>query len=408
MLGIVFSRIKRVLSLDREIFAEARDDKNALVSGAVIVIIASIFISIGGLFESFFVPGIEERSGFFGTQGSGMLDIVILPIIALIMWPIITGYFHIFCKLVGGKATYTGFLRATALTYSPGVLAIIPFTGFLMYSIANLFFIYRAIREAHEFTRGNAIIVFIIAWIVLIFITFGIMITLINVWYEEGMVKLDELIADDDMDYFEIGSMYLFIPTAKKELEADYDLVVLVPLYVVNNGTGTMDMEIYFNVSSDSEGYIDRLLPGESFETTLWLWVPLPEECEEYHDLQIEVEKPKKWSKTLPDYIQVNRPPVPEIEFDCPKEAENKLKLKANITNTGCINGTFELDAFTNESYLVVNPYYVNVSAKSSKTIDVEIDIKELKDIKEITLAVESYEGFYTHKSCNVSISNEV
>ena len=106
-------------------------------------------------------------------------------------------------------------------------------------------------------------------------------------------------INDLNLDYFEIDDIYLFIPTAKKDLEADDDLIVRLDSYVVNNGTDDKDIEMNFSTSSDQSRYIDTLLPGELFEPTLWLWVPLPEECEEYHDLRIDVEKPKKWSKTL-------------------------------------------------------------------------------------------------------------
>jgi len=182
MMNIVFNRITRVLSLDREVFAEARDDKDALVSGAIIIIIASIFISIGGLLESFLVPGIEEKSISSGSLGFGLLDIVIFPVIALIAWPIISGYLHIFCKLAGGKADYTGFLRAMALPYAPGIFAIIPFLGYLIYSIANLVFTYRAIRVAHEFTQGKAIGVLLISLVGLIIIVFALIAILISMF----------------------------------------------------------------------------------------------------------------------------------------------------------------------------------------------------------------------------------
>ena len=178
MMNIVFNRMKRVLSSDREVFAEARDDKDALVSGAIIIIIASIFISIGGLLESFIVPGIGEESFRFGS-GFGLLDIVIFPIIALIAWPITTGYFHIFCKLAGGKADYTGFLRAMALPYAPGIFAIIPFLGILIYQIASLVFTYRAIRVAHEFTQGKAIGVLLISLVGVIIIVVALIAILI-------------------------------------------------------------------------------------------------------------------------------------------------------------------------------------------------------------------------------------
>jgi len=183
MMNIVFNRMKRVLSLDREVFAEARDDEDALVSGAIIIIIASICISIGGLLESFLVPGIgEESDSFFGSLGFGLLDIVIFPVLVLISWPIVTGYIHIFCKLAGGKANYTGFLKTMALSYTPGIIAIIPFFGLLIYEIASLVFTYRAIRVAHEFTHYKMIGVFLISFIGLIIIVLALMAILISMF----------------------------------------------------------------------------------------------------------------------------------------------------------------------------------------------------------------------------------
>ena len=219
MLGVVFNRMKKVLSLDREVFAEARDDKNALVSGAVIVIIASIFISIGGLLESFIVPGVRIVN--FGSLGFGLLDIIIFPIIMLITWPIIAGYFHIFCKIAGGKVSYTCFLRSMALTYSLGIFAIIPFSGFLIYSIANLLFTYKAIRMTHEFTQSKAIKVFLVSFTGLMLILFGLISTLMNMAPEEEITNFDKIIKED-------GKYYVIINGTKRSI-SDYQFVYAEP-----------------------------------------------------------------------------------------------------------------------------------------------------------------------------------
>ena len=134
------------------------------------------------MLESFLVPGLEEENIHFGSLEFGLLDIIIGPIIALIFWPILTGYFHIFCKLAGGKADYTGFLRAMALSYTPGIFGIIPFLGYLICSIAEVAFTYRAIRVAHEFTRGKAIGVVLISFVGLIIIGFGLTAILISMF----------------------------------------------------------------------------------------------------------------------------------------------------------------------------------------------------------------------------------
>ena len=100
MMSIVFNRIKRVLSLDREVFAEARDDKDALVSGAVIIIITSMFISIGALLESFLAPG-SARYGL----GFGLLDVIISPIYG---WPVLMYSKNGQCHIAWGYAERIG------------------------------------------------------------------------------------------------------------------------------------------------------------------------------------------------------------------------------------------------------------------------------------------------------------
>lgn len=174
-MNIVYNRLKRVITSDNTVFLEARDAKDGLKHGAIIVLIASICISIGGLLESFLVPGIGEKTNKYGSLGFGLWDIVITPITILIIWPILTGYLHIFCKLAGGKASYIGFLKTMALPIGCGIYAIIPFIGAMIYQFANLLYTFKAIREAHEFSNGKTIGIYIVALVGMVIIGLGVM-----------------------------------------------------------------------------------------------------------------------------------------------------------------------------------------------------------------------------------------
>lgn len=145
-----FKRIECVVKLDNAVFKEIRDDKDALKQAIVVLYLSAIIASIWGIIASF---------GIF---------LVVILIVAPIGWLIWTGILHIIAKILGGKASFKGYLKVTGYSEAPMALGIIPIIGQLIGCIWSLACMVVATREAHEISTGKAVVVVLLPLAILL------------------------------------------------------------------------------------------------------------------------------------------------------------------------------------------------------------------------------------------------
>ncbi len=110
-------RIKRAVSLDEKVYAEIAKDKEGLNQAVVVVLLAATISQILSIVLS---------------GGFGILFLIPALVFILAVWVIGTGIMHILAKLLGGKAQFMDYLKATGFGYAPSALGIIPIIGLLI------------------------------------------------------------------------------------------------------------------------------------------------------------------------------------------------------------------------------------------------------------------------------------
>lgn len=141
-------RIKRVVTLDEKVYKEIRDDKEALKQAVVIVLLAAF---IGSIWSIIF------------TLGLGLILVILTPVI-LAIWTVIL---HVIAKILGGKASFKGYMNTIFFGYTPVALGIIPFVGSFVGGIWVLACQVIATKSAHELSLVKAIIVVLIPIIII-------------------------------------------------------------------------------------------------------------------------------------------------------------------------------------------------------------------------------------------------
>jgi hypothetical protein len=147
---IDFKRIERALKLDKTVYKEIRDDKDAMTPAIVVLLLSAV---IGGIWN------------ILGSLGMALIGIVIgVPL----GWLIGTGILHIIAKLFGGKSTYSGYLKAVAYAEVPMALGVVPVVGNFVGGIWSLVCVIYATKEAQEISMGKAIAVVLIPVVILV------------------------------------------------------------------------------------------------------------------------------------------------------------------------------------------------------------------------------------------------
>jgi len=182
------------LSSPSQTFRQIIESESAL-KGALLIVLIAVFCSSAGnlLGQEVFSDFFEEFS--FGSYSS-VDEISLSPQVYLIMgvvggflgWIFLTVIYHVIAKLLGGKGTFTQLLALMGFSHTPnvfqapvglfsvlaggltGVLIYIVFGGIL--SIWALILEVLAVKEAHKFSTGRAVLVIFIPVLLLIGIAF--------------------------------------------------------------------------------------------------------------------------------------------------------------------------------------------------------------------------------------------
>ena len=134
-----YKRIKRVLFLDKNVYREIKQDNKNAMQQSIRVLMSSALI--GNIWLILYSFGI----------GLGIVFIA-----APIGWLLISGFMHFIAKLLGGKASFTEYLRVTGYAQAPLALGIFALPGYILGIIWAIACTIYATKEAHGISTLKA------------------------------------------------------------------------------------------------------------------------------------------------------------------------------------------------------------------------------------------------------------
>ena len=169
------NRIMGVITLKAPIYREIADDPNATTPAAIITAVVGL---IAGFFQG--LVSLNPQTGAVSANFTGaVISAIIIVILTLIAWFVSAWVLAFVAKWFGGKTNTQEMLRVTGYVNIFGLVAILtvlalitPALGCIAGLIGFVIAILRLIgyiigvREAAEFSTGNAIITAIIAAII--------------------------------------------------------------------------------------------------------------------------------------------------------------------------------------------------------------------------------------------------
>lgn len=150
--------------LDVSVYEEVEHDQSATTQAAIVV-------------------GIVAVCGAIGSWGHGGKGIIGAVLGALLGWVLMAALTYVIgTRLFGGTADMGEMLRTLGFSRAPGVIAIIGFVPLLGWVALAAVWIWQlvtaviAIRQALDFDTGKAVATALIAWLVVMAVTVGIMV----------------------------------------------------------------------------------------------------------------------------------------------------------------------------------------------------------------------------------------
>ena len=151
--------------LDVSVYEEVEHDQTATGQAAGVVAIVAVCAAIGTM-------GHHDAKGPIGAIVGALLG-----------WVIMAGLTYVIgTKMFGGTADMGEMLRTLGFSRAPGVIALvgfIPLLGWLAIAVASVWQLVTAvvaIRQALDFDTGKAVATAVLAWLVVMAVTVGIMI----------------------------------------------------------------------------------------------------------------------------------------------------------------------------------------------------------------------------------------
>jgi hypothetical protein len=160
---------KNVLMNPKKTFKKEKKKSN-LGLGAYYIVIAGI---IGGIISA--IVSLNWVSALF--------FIFFYPLLSFVGWLINSGIYYVFARLLGGKGNYTKQSYLIALYVAPlsiitAIILLIPTFGVwlsLLVTVYSLYLLTFALKEAHSYSTGRAVMTWLIPLsILLIIIAIGI------------------------------------------------------------------------------------------------------------------------------------------------------------------------------------------------------------------------------------------
>lgn len=179
-------------SLTKPVLTFKKEIKNAnLGEGALHMAVAGVVTGfITGLYQMMFGSTITAQyfpmaTGFIGAAAF-ILSLILTPIINIIVWLILSGILYIFAMIFGGKGDYKTQSYLYAIYSAPlgiisSIIILIPLIGpflILLVWIYGLYLLTMALKEAHKYTTGKAVLTWLVPVLILFVIAIIIGVTL--------------------------------------------------------------------------------------------------------------------------------------------------------------------------------------------------------------------------------------
>jgi hypothetical protein len=169
----MMDRIMGVITLKAPIYRQIADDQTATGQAAIIVVIATL---VAGFFRGL----VRTEGGVTALSfGAAIIGAIVLVVIGLIGWGVGAWVLAFVAKWFGGKTNTMEMLRVTGYVHVfdfVSVVVVLALASSLFLCLVGLIAFIAAIlrligyvigvREAAEFSTGNAIITAIVAWVV--------------------------------------------------------------------------------------------------------------------------------------------------------------------------------------------------------------------------------------------------
>ena len=170
----MLDRIMGVITLKSPIYRQIADDQTATSQAAIIVVIAML---VRGFFSGLFKAGTD---GTFTVSVVGaIIGAIVILILGLVGWWVAAWVLSFVAGMFGGKTNTGEMLRVTGYVQvfslvavlnilaliSPALLCIVGLIGLIVFVLSIIGYVI-GVREAAEFSTGNAVITAIIAAVV--------------------------------------------------------------------------------------------------------------------------------------------------------------------------------------------------------------------------------------------------
>jgi len=172
---VTMDRIMGVITLRAPTYREIADDPNATTPAAIIVAVVSF---LTGLFQGYILPG-PNGTVITGQVVNTIISAIIVTVFGLIAWAFSAWVLAFVARWFGGKTNTMEMLRVTGFVAIFGLVSValvlvlfLPVLACLVGIIGLVAAVLRllgyivGVREAAEFSTGNAIITAIVAIIV--------------------------------------------------------------------------------------------------------------------------------------------------------------------------------------------------------------------------------------------------
>ena len=165
----------RAARLDPTLYEEVEADETAMMQALSVVVLASVCSGIGTAI------GQAMRGRGPSGIGIGLFGGIVTALIGWGIWSFIT--YFVGTQIFGGTASYGELLRTIGFSDAPGVLLLfsfLPFVGGLLSFgvwLWGLVAMVVAVKQALDFTTGNAVMTCIVGWIaaIILLIVIGLL-----------------------------------------------------------------------------------------------------------------------------------------------------------------------------------------------------------------------------------------
>jgi hypothetical protein len=175
----MIERMQRAARLDVTVYNEVEQDTSATTEALQVVVLAAACSGIGSVLGTILFGGGAQGQG--GALTVAFIATVLATLVGWVVWSYITYFVG---TMMGGTATPGEMLRTLGFAMTPqvlGILGFIPCIGSLIVFAAWLWSLVAgviAVREALDFSTGQAIVTCIIGWFVMVALVVGVLVTL--------------------------------------------------------------------------------------------------------------------------------------------------------------------------------------------------------------------------------------